>query len=82
MSARHEYIPRRTERRFHQRPAANHRQSDGDPIYSHPRIALTPHVSWTGGVDVKRLADQTMVNLDAYAHGAPLADVFNRDLEY
>ncbi|MDI4234026.1 NAD(P)-dependent oxidoreductase [Bradyrhizobium sp. Arg237L] len=55
---------------------------DGDPIYTHPKIVLTPHVSWTGGEDIKRLADKTLVNLDAYAHGAPLADVFDRELEY
>ena len=55
---------------------------DGDPIYSHPKIVLTPHVSWTGGEDVKRLADKTLANLDAYAHGAPLTDVFDKDLEY
>lgn len=55
---------------------------DGDPIYSHPKVVLTPHVSWTGGDDVKRLIDKTLVNLDAYAHGAPLADVFDRKLGY
>jgi phosphoglycerate dehydrogenase-like enzyme len=55
---------------------------DGDPIYSHPKIVLTPHVSWTGGKDVKRLATKTLINLDAYAHGAPLADVFDKRLGY
>jgi phosphoglycerate dehydrogenase-like enzyme len=55
---------------------------DGDPIYAHPKVVLTPHVSWTGGEDIKRLADKTLVNLDAYAHGVPLADVFDRNLEY
>jgi len=35
---------------------------DGDPIYSHPKVVLTPHVSWTGGEDVKRLADKTLVD--------------------
>ncbi|MGY8667199.1 NAD(P)-dependent oxidoreductase [Bradyrhizobium sp. UFLA05-109] len=55
---------------------------DGDPIYSHPKIVLTPHVSWTGGGDAARLANKVLVNLDAYAHGAPLADVFDEKLEY
>jgi len=55
---------------------------DGDPIYSHPKILLTPHVSWTGGEDVKRLAGKVLINLDAYVHGAPLADVFDKNLEY
>jgi phosphoglycerate dehydrogenase-like enzyme len=55
---------------------------DGDPIYRHPKIVLTPHVSWTGGEDVKRLATKALINLDAYAHGSPLADVFDRNLGY
>jgi phosphoglycerate dehydrogenase-like enzyme len=53
-----------------------------DPIYHHPKVVLTPHVSWTGGEDAKRLADKTLVNLDAYAHGVALADVFDKNLEY
>jgi phosphoglycerate dehydrogenase-like enzyme len=55
---------------------------EGDPIYSHPKIILTPHISWTGGESIRLLADKTTANLDAYARGAPLADVFDRDLEY
>lgn len=55
---------------------------DGDPIYTHPRIVLTPHISWTGGENGKRLAEKTIANLDAYARGTPLADIFDRNLEY
>jgi phosphoglycerate dehydrogenase-like enzyme len=55
---------------------------DGDPIYNHPKVVLTPHVSWTGGEDIARLASKVLVNLDAYAHGVPLADVFDKNLEY
>ena len=55
---------------------------EGDPIYLHPKVVLTPHVSWTGADDIKRLTDKTLVNLDAYAHGAPLADVFDKKLGY
>jgi phosphoglycerate dehydrogenase-like enzyme len=55
---------------------------DGDPIYRHPKVVLTPHVSWTGGADTHRLANKALVNLDAYAHGVPLADIFDKNLEY
>jgi phosphoglycerate dehydrogenase-like enzyme len=55
---------------------------EGDPIYSHPKIVLTPHISWTGGASAKRLADKTLANLDAYAHGSLLADVFDKYLGY
>lgn len=55
---------------------------DGDPVYRHPKIVLTPHISWTGGDNSRRLADKTVANLDAYARSAPLADVFDKHLEY
>lgn len=54
----------------------------GDPIYTHPKIVLTPHISWTGGASIKRLADKTLANLNAYAHGSALADVFDLKLGY
>jgi len=55
---------------------------ESDPILSHPKVVLTPHISWTGGESTKRLADKTLANLNAYLHGAPLADVFDKTLEY
>jgi phosphoglycerate dehydrogenase-like enzyme len=55
---------------------------DGDPIYRHPKIVLTPHISWTGGESARLLAHKIVANLDAYACGTPLADMFDRDLEY
>jgi phosphoglycerate dehydrogenase-like enzyme len=55
---------------------------EGDPIYRHAKVVLTPHISWTGGASIKRLADKTLANLNAYAHGASLADVFDRNRGY
>ena len=55
---------------------------DGDPIYRHPKVVLTPYVSWTSGEDATRLTNKVLVNLDAYAHGVALADVFDKNLEY
>ena len=55
---------------------------EGDPIYSHPKIVLTPHISWTGGANARRLADKMLANLNAYARGSSLADVFDKDLGY
>jgi phosphoglycerate dehydrogenase-like enzyme len=55
---------------------------EGDPIYGHPKIVLTPHISWTGGESGRLLADKIIANLDAYARNAPLADKFDRALEY
>ena len=44
--------------------------------------AKIPRIAWTGGEDGKRLADKVLVNLDAYARVVPLADVFDKNLEY
>jgi phosphoglycerate dehydrogenase-like enzyme len=55
---------------------------DGDPIYRHPKVVLTPHISWTGGESVRLLADKIVANLDAYARGMPLADRYDAALEY
>jgi phosphoglycerate dehydrogenase-like enzyme len=43
---------------------------------------LTPHISWTGGEAGKLLADKVIANLDAYARGGRLANVFDKQLEY
>jgi phosphoglycerate dehydrogenase-like enzyme len=43
---------------------------------------LTPHISWTGGEGIRLLGDKVIANLDAYARGARLANVFDKQLEY
>ena len=48
---------------------------DGHPIYSHPRIRLTPHISWSGQSGRARLTDQILFNLTAYGRGEALRDV-------
>lgn len=54
----------------------------GHALYSHPKVVLTPHISWTGGDHAQRLIAKTLANLDAYARGAALADVFDKDQGY
>jgi phosphoglycerate dehydrogenase-like enzyme len=56
--------------------------ADDDPIYRHPKIVLTPHISWSGGESAKLLSDKIIANLDAYARGAALADIYDKALEY
>jgi phosphoglycerate dehydrogenase-like enzyme len=55
---------------------------DDDPIYRHPKVVLTPHSSWSGGNSNRLLADKIVANLDAFASGAPLMDVFDKNSEY
>lgn len=45
------------------------------PIYTHPRIRLTPHLSWSGQASRTRLTEQIIVNLSAYARGEALRDL-------
>ncbi len=47
----------------------------GHPIYTHPRIRLTPHISWSGQASRARLTEQILVNLSAYVRGDALRDV-------
>jgi phosphoglycerate dehydrogenase-like enzyme len=47
----------------------------GHPIYTHPRIRLTPHISWSGQAGRARLTEQILANLSAYARGDVLRDV-------
>ncbi|MDR6289117.1 MULTISPECIES: D-isomer specific 2-hydroxyacid dehydrogenase family protein [Inquilinus] len=48
---------------------------DGHPLYTHPRVRLTPHVSWSAPDGDERLARKVLDNLDRYVAGAPLADL-------
>lgn len=47
----------------------------GHAIYTHPRIRLTPHISWSGKASRTRLTEQILGNLTAYASGGGLQDV-------
>jgi phosphoglycerate dehydrogenase-like enzyme len=48
---------------------------DGHPLYRHPKVRLTPHVSWNAPGGDERLARKILDNLDRYVTGAPLADL-------
>lgn len=45
------------------------------PIYTHPRIRLTPHISWSGQAARTRLTEQILGNLTAWGRGETLRDV-------
>jgi len=54
----------------------------GHWMYSHPKVRLTPHVSWSmpGAVDL--LMDRFLENLDRYRRGAPLENVVDVGVGY
>jgi len=47
----------------------------GHPIYSHPKVRLTPHISWSDAGSLERLIDLVLANLDHYVRGEPVDHV-------
>jgi phosphoglycerate dehydrogenase-like enzyme len=47
----------------------------GHPYYSHPKVRLTPHISWGDKASADRLADKIIANFEHYVRGEPLEDV-------
>ncbi len=48
---------------------------EGHPFYAHPKIWLTPHISWGDAGSADRAAEKALANLDRYARGEPLEDL-------
>ncbi len=53
-------------------PPANH------PLYTHPRVNLSPHVAWNSPDTLDRLVHKFNENLKRLIAGQPLIDVFNK----
>jgi phosphoglycerate dehydrogenase-like enzyme len=47
----------------------------GHPLYAHPMVRVTPHVSWSDPAFLQRLTAKIAANLDRYLAGEPLVDV-------
>jgi phosphoglycerate dehydrogenase-like enzyme len=54
----------------------------GHRLYGHPRVRLSPHVSWSAPGALGRLLDRFVDNLRSYVAGEPLADVVDRVAGY
>ncbi|WP_434595175.1 hydroxyacid dehydrogenase [Streptomyces sp. A5-4] len=48
--------------------------SPDSPLYDLPNVLLTPHVAGSLGVELHRMADQSLDELERYAAGLPFAD--------
>ncbi len=44
----------------------------GDPLLSHPKIFVSPHVAWGTEDAVQRLLDLSIANVEAFVAGAPV----------
>jgi phosphoglycerate dehydrogenase-like enzyme len=54
----------------------------GHPLYTHPKVRLTPHSSWGSSANGRRLVEKLIANLDRYARGAVLADIVDPERGY
>ena len=52
------------------------------PLYTHPLVRLTPHLSWAGGSVQQALARQILANLDRYLSRERLHDVVDPEHRY
>lgn len=48
---------------------------EGHRFYSHPKIWLTPHISWGDRKGADRIAQKILGNLDHYVRGEPIEDI-------
>ncbi|WP_051335867.1 NAD(P)-dependent oxidoreductase [Methylocapsa acidiphila] len=55
---------------------------EGHPFYAHPKIWLTPHISWGDAKSGERAAAKALANLDHYARGEALEDLVEPALGY
>ena len=44
----------------------------GDPLLSHPKIFVSPHVAWGTEDAVQRLLDLSIANVEAFVAGGPV----------
>lgn len=51
-------------------------------MYSHPRVKLSPHISWSSPLASKNLVDLFLNNLQAFLHNTELEGVVNIDEGY
>lgn len=52
------------------------------PLYSHPAVRITPHISYSSDRHFERLADMVIANLDRYLAGRPLAGLVDTTAGY
>lgn len=55
---------------------------DGHPFYTHPRIVLTPHISWSSADALPRLVEMVSRNLERFACGLPVDGIVNPQYRY
>jgi phosphoglycerate dehydrogenase-like enzyme len=54
----------------------------GHPLYGHPKIRLSPHVSWSSPRTIQAMLDVFLDNLDRWRDGRPLVGTVDVDAGY
>ena len=54
----------------------------GHPLYTHPKVRLTPHISWSSPVTMPRTMDIFLDNLRRFRNGEPLEGLVDVDAGY
>jgi len=54
----------------------------GHWMFTHPRVRLTPHVSWSSPEGARKIFDLFLENLGRYLRGEPLEGVVDKDERY
>ncbi len=55
---------------------------DGHPLYSHPKVRLTPHISWSAPASVRRTFSLFVENVARFRAGEPLVGHVDREEGY
>jgi phosphoglycerate dehydrogenase-like enzyme len=55
---------------------------EGHPLYSHPKVRLTPHSGWSSDDNADRLTEKLYGNLDRFLAHEPLLDVVDAKRGY
>ena len=54
----------------------------GHPLYTHPGVRLSPHISWSGPITMPRTMEMFLTNLARYRAGQPLEGLVDVDAGY
>jgi phosphoglycerate dehydrogenase-like enzyme len=54
----------------------------GHPLYTHPKVRVTPHISWSSPITLPRTMEIFLDNLRRFRHGEPLQGLVDVDAGY
>ena len=55
---------------------------DGHPLYSHPKVRVSPHISWSAPGTLERTLEIFVENVQRYRAGRPLTGIVDVEAGY